>query len=393
VSRPLNAFNGVYTFQCIDAGEYSRQADWPNPFLSRSFSQVQEEFAPNVVHSHNYLSLGDNLLGLAKAQGAAVVYTLHDYGLICPNNLLLRRDGALCDKADPEFFAGCCPQLLRTASGRRPLLASQLPSLARWRMFADRYPPPPPAPAASGSRGGGRAAAGTAGNHRGGGQADLLPAEHPAALLPGGSVPLPQPVPAPALSGLRPAGRAGAAPALRHEILAKAPPPSDGRLRFGYIGAFHAHKGIGVLLEAFARLGDRASLHLHGFSFGSPVSDAHFRKLTSQPGHGVVVHARYDYSRIGELLADLDAVIVPTVWFENEPLTIQEAQIAGVPVITGNQGGMTELVRDGIDGVQFRLGDPHDLRRVLLELIAEPQRLQALREAYVHTIATKRRLI
>ncbi len=156
-------------------------------------------------------------------------------------------------------------------------------------------------------------------------------------------------------------------------------------------------------------LSDRASLHLHGSSFGSPVSEAHFRKLTSQPGHGVVVHGRYDNSRIGELLADLDAVIVPSVWFENEPLTIQEAQIAGVPVITGNEGGMAELVRDGIDGVQFRLGDPHDLRRVLLELIAEPQRLQALRarapevpaieaqarlvrEAYVHTIATKRRL-
>jgi glycosyltransferase involved in cell wall biosynthesis len=118
------------------------------------------------------------------------------------------------------------------------------------------------------------------------------------------------------------------------------------------------------LLDAFAGLGDRATLHLHGSSFGSPVSEAHFRTLTSQPGHGVVVHGRYDNAHIGE----------------NEPLTIQEAQIAGVPVITGNQGGMAELVRDGIDGLHFQLGDARDLRRVLLQLIEDPSPLTRMRE-------------
>lgn len=128
-----------------------------------------------------------------------------------------------------------------------------------------------------------------------------------------------------------------------------------------------------------AGLGDRVSLHFHGACFGSPVSEAHTRNLTSQPGHCMVLHGCNKNSRIGELLAGLAAVIVPSLWLDNEPLTIQEAQIAGVPVITGNQGGMAELVRDGVDGLHFRLGDARDLRRVLLQVIEDPDQLQAMR--------------
>ena len=122
-----------------------------------------------------------------------------------------------------------------------------------------------------------------------------------------------------------------------------------------------------------------------------------------------MVHGPYDNNRIGELLAELDAVIVPSVWFENEPLTIQEAQIAGVPVITANQGGMAELVQDGIDGLLFQLGDSRDLRRVLLQLIEDPAQLVRMRahapevptieaqagivrQLYVQTISTQLRL-
>jgi len=50
-----------------------------------------------------------------------------------------------------------------------------------------------------------------------------------------------------------------------------------------------------------------------------------------------------------------------------------------VPVITANQGGMKELVRDGIVGLYFRLGDARDLGRILQQLIQDPDQLQALR--------------
>jgi len=373
--------DGVHTFHCIDGGEYSRQADWPNPFLTQSFAEALEEFTPDVVHFHNYLSLGDDLVGLAKSRGAVVLYTIHDYGLICPNNLLLRRDGALCDKADPDFFASCCPRMLRTAEGRRPLISSRLPSLARWRMFADHYPHRRRRQLLQGAMGMAERLLG---------EPETTAVEAKRAFFQKSTRRIFSQVdlflsPSHYLRqrylacGLAPERVRHVRYGMKRFPRQEHRPSSDGRLRFGYIGAFHAHKGIAVLLDAFAGLGDRASLHLHGSSFGSPVSEAYFRRLTSQPGHGVVVHGRYDNSRIGEILAGLDAVIVPSVWFENEPLTIQEAQIAGVPVITGNQGGMAELVRDGIDGLHFRIGDSKDLRRVLLQLIDNPGLLLSLR--------------
>lgn len=373
--------DGIRTFHCLDSGEYARQADWPNRFLCRSFERVLQEFEPDVVHFHNYISLGDDLVGRAAAHGAKVIYTLHDYGLICPNNLLLRRDGMLCEKADPDFFQHCCPQLLRSAGGRRPWLAARLPSLARWRLFADNLPQRRRRQLL-------RSAVGLAERLLGEpvntavdakraffqrrtrqifAQVDLFLA--PSEFLRQRFIACG--LPAERVRHLR--------YGMKHFARQPSRPAADRRLRFGYIGAFHAHKGLAVLLEAFEGLGDRASLHLHGSSFGSPVSDAYFRRLTGHPAHGVVVHGRYDNARIAEILAGLDAVIVPSLWFENEPLTIQEAQIAGVPVITGADGGMAELVRDGVDGLHARIGDAADLRRVLLRLIADPALLDALR--------------
>jgi hypothetical protein len=97
-------FDGLSIYHCIDGGEYARVADWPNRFLQKKFTEPLGEFRPDIVHFHNYLSFGDDLVGMAKGYGASGVYTLHDYGLICPNNLLLRSDEILCGKMDGDFF-------------------------------------------------------------------------------------------------------------------------------------------------------------------------------------------------------------------------------------------------------------------------------------------------
>ena len=371
----------IETFHCIDDGQFSRVADWPNPFLVESFRKTVAEFRPEVVHFHNYLSLGDDLVGAARAGGATVVYTLHDFGLICPNNLLLRSDGSLCDKADPDFFAACCPTTIRHSGGRTPAIAGRLPPLFRLRQFADHQRQAVPRAALKSLVVLGQAVLGapestavaekkswylerTRSIFR---QVGLFLA--PSAYLRQRYV----------QCGLAPDRVVHERYGIRRFPRLPRVASPDGRLRFGYIGAFHAHKGIDVLLEAFRGLGDRASLHIHGSSFGSPVSEAHFRRITSEAASGIVVHGRYDNERIGELLAGLDAVVVPSVWYENSPLTIQESQIAGVPVITSGEGGMAELVRDGIDGLHFRLGDATDLRRVLERVIGQPAILDAMR--------------
>jgi glycosyltransferase involved in cell wall biosynthesis len=150
-------------------------------------------------------------------------------------------------------------------------------------------------------------------------------------------------------------------------------------LAFGYIGALHAHKGIDLLLRAFAPLAGRAELHIHGSAFGSPISESYWRRVWGRPQPSVFFHGPYDNVRVSEVLATLDVVVVPSQWYENSPLTIQEAFLAGVPVVTADCGGMAELVRNGIDGLHFRLGDEEDLRRTLARLIEDPALLERLR--------------
>jgi glycosyltransferase involved in cell wall biosynthesis len=375
-----STYDGLPTYHCVDGGEYSRVADWPNRFLRRAFQTVLDEWVPQVVHFHNFVSLGDDLVSMARANGAAVVYTLHDFGLICPNTLLLKTNGTLCEKGHADFFQDCCPDLIRTSGGRIPILAARVPSLTRWRLYASQHPLPPVRAALT-------AAVGLAGRLWGDtGATDmtrkrdfffeqtrrifrdvhlfLAPSEFLRQRYLSCGVP-PQKI-IHARYGMR------LFPRVSRE-------GATGRVAFGYIGALHAHKGVELLLEAFQGLSDRAELHIYGSAFGSPISESYWRRIHDRHGTHVVFHGAYDNRRIGAILASLDAVVVPSLWYENSPLTIQEAFIGGVPVITADRGGMAELVRDGIDGLHFRLGDVADLRDKLRYVVDHPDVLDRLR--------------
>jgi glycosyltransferase involved in cell wall biosynthesis len=372
---------GLRVFHCIDGGQYSRVAEWPNAFLRERFAETLEEFAPDAVHFHNYVSLGDDLVAVARSSGASVLYTLHDYGLICPNNLLKRMDGALCEKGSPDFFQDCCPATIRLGKGSTPLLIHGLPPLLRWKQFAANQSGTLKRTALAGLTQSMEAVAGApevTGVDRKrsfflGATQRIVSGTHlflaPSAFLRERFI----------RCGLDPSHVVHERYGMRHFPRPRCTPANDGKVRFGYIGAFHAHKGIELLLEAFGLLEGRASLHLYGSSFGSPVSESHFRRVTSDAARGFVVHGRYDNSRVGEILGGLDAVVVPSIWYENSPLVIQEAQIAGVPVITADVGGMAELVRDGVDGLLFRFGDARDLSRVMRSIIDRPEMLDLLR--------------
>ena len=79
-----------------------------------------------------------------------------------------------------------------------------------------------------------------------------------------------------------------------------------------------------------------------------------------------VSHAgAYDNKDVFSLMAQCHYVLVPSAWWENSPLVIQEAFAAGRPVICTGIGGMAEKVRDGVDGFHVRRNDPADLVRVM----------------------------
>lgn len=363
---------GVSIFHCVDQGHRSRAAEWANPFLQESFKAVLREFRPEVVHFHNYLSLGDPLVSIAREAGARVVYTLHDFGLICPTSHLLMADGSICGKASGDFFGACCPDPIRVGVGPASHLASRLPSMAKWRTLAAQIPFGPGRVVMSAgvrcmSRLAGCGSVATIGRARDFyfeatrrifREVDLFLA--PSRFLRDRYI----------ACGVEAERIRFLANGIQHFVPAEKVARS-GKLRIGYIGALHAHKGIDVLLAAFEGMEERAELHVHGSTFGSEISDCYWMKLRRETRASLQVHGRYPNSDLPRILSRLDVVVVPSIWYENAPLTIQEAQLAGVPVIASDCGGMAEMIEHGRNGLLFRVADATALRAALERLLAE----------------------
>ena len=368
---------GYPVFHGIDGGHYARLANWNNPILVKHFQTALNEFKPDVVHFHNYLSLGDDLPTVAKRFGAAVVYTLHDFGLICPNHLLWRTDGKLCNKSRPDFFQDCCPVNLRVASSGQPPLRRHIPPLSRWQVFASQQSNPLVRGLLNTALKVPRMIYGTPENASVPQKREFF-FDHTRRIFQDVDLFL---VPSNFLMerliacGLPADKTEHVRYGIRSMRMSGGTNPTAGKIRFGYIGAFHAQKGIEVLLKAFDGLGDRASLHIHGSSFGGPVAESYWKRITQNPPEGFHFGGAYRNEDLERILSDIDVVVVPSLWYENSPFTIQEAFQSGIPVLTSNIGGMAELVRDGIDGMHFKVGDPEDLRRCMVSIIDNPQKL------------------
>jgi glycosyltransferase involved in cell wall biosynthesis len=187
------------------------------------------------------------------------------------------------------------------------------------------------------------------------------------------------------------------------------------RDRFGFFGQLTPFKGIHILLEAMARLaadgeadrpssGARASdgdalrtertkasrsnggrpyphVRIHGANLDLQPHDFQERvaDLLERARLNTTFVGRYDHRRLPALMDDLDWVVVPSLWWENSPLVIQEAFHFGRPVICSDIGGMAEKVRDGVDGLHFRAGDAASLADAIRRAATEPGLWERLR--------------
>ena len=144
---------------------------------------------------------------------------------------------------------------------------------------------------------------------------------------------------------------------------------------FGYIGTHTPAKGIHHLLEAFAQVQGEPILRIWGRP-REPYTSSLRRIAASLPndaGHRVQWLDEYCNERIvQEVFNRVDAIVVPSIWEENSPLVIHEAQQARVPVITADVGGMAEYVRDEVNGLLFRHRDPRSLAHQMQRLVDEP---------------------
>jgi glycosyltransferase involved in cell wall biosynthesis len=148
------------------------------------------------------------------------------------------------------------------------------------------------------------------------------------------------------------------------------------RDRFGFFGQLSHFKGSIVLLEATRLLGPdfpgHLSIHGANLEVRSPEFQAHLRDLLAETASTATMVGPYQHAQVGALMAGVDWIVVPSIWWENSPLVIEEAFLQGRPVICSNVGGMAEKVSDGVNGLHFERADPQSLADVMLRAATTP---------------------
>ena len=143
------------------------------------------------------------------------------------------------------------------------------------------------------------------------------------------------------------------------------------RNRLGFFGQISPYKGLDVLLEAMRILlrHDAPDVHLwlHGANidvlpptFARRSSRSSRRTAPTSPSPG-----RTTTRRFRDLMSEIDWVVVPSRWWENSPLVIQEAFMHGRPVICSDIGGMAEKVTHQVNGLHFTVGSPAAWRETI----------------------------
>lgn len=154
----------------------------------------------------------------------------------------------------------------------------------------------------------------------------------------------------------------------------------DGRIRFCYLGTILRHKGVDVLIRAFRSVPMKnIRLDIYGGYFHER---SFFDKLKALVGDDdrITFRGEYNHGEVGDILAETDWVVVPSVWWENSPLTILTSHAYRVPAIASDIGGMAEFVKNDVNGYTFQMGNSKALAAVIGKIAAAPRTSEALRD-------------
>ncbi len=317
--------------------EAGRNAIW-NPTQVRDLDAAMRDFEPDVVHVHNTLAvISPAVYHVARRYECATVHTLHNYRLLCPAATFFR-DGAVCEdclgKAVPwpAVKHGC----YRGSRAATSVVASVLVAhrlMGTFREKVDLY----------------LALTEFA-------RAKFMDAGFPSSRL-----------------MVKPNFLAG--------------DPGVGRGDGGYalfVGRLSPEKGLATLLTAWERLGARLPLRIVG---DGPLES--WVRDRAETMEGVTVLGALDHTGVAEQMKDAAMQVVTSDWYEGLAMVAVEAFAAGTPVIAPRLGALEEVVTEGHDGVHFNAGDAGSLAEAVLDLLGDPSRLAAMRQAARRTFEAR----
>ncbi len=359
----LPVYRMVHSNRASIFPENPMEAEYRNIFFARWFRREMEE-KPDVIHFFHLQRLSAAAVEVGFNLDLPMVYTVTDFWPLCPTNQLLGPGGVLCT-GPGRAAANCVAHLAEIYKG--PRVGGLLQALPRkglevlCRMSGGIPWPPRSFPALVKALGGREAYLKE--------QMNRIDAVLVATAF------MEETLAAFGVDRRRirrvPFGIPGGRGSERKTV-----PGLEKTLRIGFIGTLYEHKGAHVLLRAMGRLPAYlpVEVRVYGKIDAFPAYGRFLRSLAGKDRR-LRFCGTFPGEKTGEVLDGLDLLVVPSLWYENAPLVILEARRAGVPVVATGLGGMSELIREGEDGVLFQRGDDGQLAGIIGDLCRDRDRV------------------
>ena len=279
----------------------------PNTY--RALRNILSREKPDVAHFHNTFPLISPSAYRACADSSVpVVQTLHNYRLLCPSAAFLRAN-QVCESclgrniAFPAIIHRCYRGSLRQTTVLATMLAAHR-AIGTWRTKVNMY---------------------------------IALSEFARQKF---------------IQGGLPATRI----AVKPNFIDPDPGPKTQLGKYSlFVGRLSIEKGVHVLLQAWKRLGQHIPLYIAG---DGPLRDELF---STELGPDVHVLGNLPPSEVLQWMRGARFLILPSICFENFPVTVAEAFASGLPVIASRLGSLAEIVEDGRTGLHFAVGNVDDL--------------------------------
>jgi glycosyltransferase involved in cell wall biosynthesis len=302
--------------------------DFASNFSTFSHLRVEEHFrnilsrlSPDVVHCHNINGLSVTILRIAHEFGARVIVTLHDHWGFCLKNTMMKVEGVAC--VDHSRCAECEP-FIDDGDERRIPIQLRRDYMASALHCVDAFVSP----------------------------SKYLASTYERAGFPRGRLHV-------VWNGVDLKKFASVRPRFR-----------DKTLKFSYFGHFGRHKGLHTLLDALPKLKNPEAVRVNLVGDGEERPRYEEQLRNNGCSEMVKFWGKVDNDEIAKAYAETDVLVLPSIWHENQPVSITEAMACGIPVIASRMGGIPELIEDGVTGLIFEAGDPMDLAAKMNRLVA-----------------------
>lgn len=288
----------------------------------RKFNKLVQDFKPDIIHLHNiYHQISPSILAVAKRYKIPVVMHLHDYKLICPNHTLFTA-GKYCDRCLPHKYFNCFKYKCLKDSSAASFLVS-------FEMFI---------------------------HHR------VLKIYEKGVDL----------FIAPSLfmkeicqSAFWPEEKIVLAYNPYSEDLIKGSTMNEARENkqddyLLYFGRLSPEKGLDVLIKAAIITNSNLKI------VGSGEEELRLKDLVEEQklganGSKIEFLGFKSGDELRDVILKSRAVVMPSIWAENMPLSLLEAMKLGKVVIASRIGGFPEMISDGVNGFLFNPNDVDDL--------------------------------